>query len=128
MHLQGAKEISTYEKEFYAGTPVLTKNKLGNGTVYYVGTRSSDEFYATFLRDICGELYIEPVLNAPREVEVTCRENEDNRFIFILNHKDTASEVRIKRSGVDILTGKEYNADEMVKLDAKGVAIVKIGK
>ncbi|MCR4850332.1 MAG: beta-galactosidase [Lachnospiraceae bacterium] len=128
MHLQGAKEISTYEKEFYAGTPVLTKNRLGNGTVYYLGTRSSDEFYATFLRDICQELYIEPVLNAPREVEVTCRENEENRFIFILNHKDTASEVRIKKAGVDILTGKEYNADDIVKLDAKGVAIVKIGK
>ncbi len=128
LHLQGAREISTYEKDFYAGTPVLTRNKLGDGCVYYVGTHSSDEFYATFLRDICEELYIEPVLNAPRDVEVTCRENEDYRFIFILNHKDEKTEVRLKKDGIDILTDKEYKAKDLLKLDAKGVAIVRSKK
>ena len=128
MHLQGAKEISTYEKEFYAGTPVLTKNKLGDGIVYYVGTHSSDDFYATFLRDICSELFIEPVLDAPKDVEVTCRENEENKYIFVLNHKDVSSEVRLKKGGTDILTGAEYCADALVKLDSKGVAIIRIPK
>lgn len=128
MHLQGAKEISTYEKEFYAGTPVLTKNKLGDGIVYYVGTHSSDDFYATFLRDICSELFIEPVLDAPKDVEVTCRENEENKYIFVLNHKDVSSEVRLKKGGTDILTGTEYCADALVKLDSKGVAIIRIPK
>lgn len=128
MHLQGAKEISTYEKEFYAGTPVLTKNKLGDGIVYYVGTHSSDEFYATFLRDICGELYIEPVLDAPKDVEVTCRENEDYKYIFVLNHKEVPTEVRLKKGGIDILSGKEYKNDALIKLDMKGVAIIKVSK
>ena len=126
IHLQGAKEISTYENDFYAGTPVLTKNRYGDGTVYYVGTHSSEEFYATFLRDICESLFIEPVLNAPLDVEVRCRENEENRFIFILNHKDTATEVRLKRAGYDILTDVSYQGGDLVRLDAKDVAIIRV--
>lgn len=128
IHLRGGREISTYEKDFYSGTPVLTENKLGNGRAFYVGTHSSDEFYSTFLRDICQELFIEPVLNAPRDVEVTCRENEENKYIFILNHKDEGTEVRIKKSGTNILTGEIFMADDIVKLEKKGVAIIKSKK
>lgn len=128
MHLQGAKEISTYEREFYAGTPVLTKNALGDGKVYYVGTHSSEEFYSNFLRDICEELYIEPVLNAPRDVEVTCRENSEYKYIFILNHKEEDTEVRIKKDGIDILTDVSYKAGNLVPLKRKGVAIIKSKK
>lgn len=128
IHLRGAREISTYEKDFYAGSPTLTENKLGNGRAFYVGTHSSDEFYSTFLRDICQELFIEPVLNAPRDVEVTSRENESNKYIFILNHKDEGTEVRLKKAGVDVLTGNSYSEKDIVKLDKKGVAIIKSKK
>ncbi|MBO4902845.1 MAG: beta-galactosidase [Lachnospiraceae bacterium] len=126
IHLSGAEEISTYESDFYAGSPVLTKNRYGDGVAYYVGTHSSEEFYATFLRDICETLFIDPVLNAPLDVEVRCRENEENRFIFILNHKDTATEVRMKREGTDILTDRNYQAGDFVKLERKGVAVIRL--
>ncbi|MCR5267833.1 MAG: beta-galactosidase [Lachnospiraceae bacterium] len=125
IHLQGAKEISTYENDFYAGTPVLTRNDFGDGTVYYVGTHSNDEFYATFLRDLCESLYIEPVLNAPLDVEVCSRENEKERFLFILNHKDTETEVRLKKSGSDLLTDTDYKAGDLIRLQPKGVAIIR---
>jgi beta-galactosidase len=126
LHLEGAQEISTYESDFYAGWPVLTKNKFGDGTVYYVGTRSSAEFYATFLRDLCESLFIEPVLNAPLDVEVRCREDHEYRYLFILNHKDSETEVRLKKEGTDILTDLHYGAGDSVKLSAKGVSIIRV--
>ncbi|MCR5222848.1 MAG: beta-galactosidase [Lachnospiraceae bacterium] len=126
LHLEGAQEISTYESDFYAGWPVLTKNKFGDGTVYYVGTRSSAEFYATFLRDLCESLFIEPVLNAPLDVEVRCREDHEYRYLFILNHKDSETEVRLKKEGMDILTDLQYKAGDPVKLPAKGVSIIRV--
>lgn len=129
MHLQGAEEISVYEKEFYQGTPVLTKNNFGKGNVYYIGTHSNDEFYAEYLKDICEELNIKPVLkDVPTEVEVTVRENDEYKYLFILNHSEEEKEIMLDRSGIDILSDNEYSIGEKVVLSKKGVAIIKSTK
>lgn len=128
MHLQGAEAIATYEREFYANTPVITKNHLGKGNVYYVGTHSNDEFYSEYIKDICKELDINPVMDAPQNVEVTCRENSEYKYFFILNHNDDAKEVVITENGNDILTDKSYKVGDIINLSQKGVAIIKVKK
>ena len=37
--LEGAQALATYGEDFYEGTPAVTKNAYGKGTVYYVGTQ-----------------------------------------------------------------------------------------
>lgn len=54
MHLEGARELASYEEDFYAGTPVITENSFGAGKAYYVGTRSSQKFYRMFMRGAYG--------------------------------------------------------------------------
>ena len=44
MHLEGAVELSEYQEDFYAQTPVITVNSYGKGKAYYVGTRSTEDF------------------------------------------------------------------------------------
>jgi len=129
MHLNEAKMVAVYEKEFYAGTPVLTKNSFGKGNVYYIGTHSNDEFYSEYLSDVLKEVGVNPVLsNLPKNVEVTVRENENYKYLFILNHSEEDKEIILEEEGTDILTDNEYKAGEKILLNKKGVAIIKTKK
>lgn len=124
MHCEGAEPISVYEEDFYKGMPVITKNQFGKGTCYYVGTSSSDDFYEKFLKDICDACGIEPVMEAPDEVEVTKRVKDDKTFLFILNHSRQEKRVVIPYKGKDLLTGSKYEENTEVTLKSKGVIIL----
>ena len=126
MHLEGgAESISVYEKDFYRGTPVLTKNHYGQGTAYYVGTRSNAGFYRHFLKNILKEAGVEPVMMTPEGVEAAVRENEKGRALFLLNHAADSKQVVLDRNYVDLVSKKEYCAGEKVELDGKDVVILR---
>lgn len=125
MHLNEAKSLASYNKEFYAGTPVITKNRFGKGKVYYVGTHSTGDFYDVFLGNILDELKIEPELSVPKGVEVTVRHNDKYKYIFVLNHNDEDKEIKLKEKGVNIITGKDVSAHKKIKLHKKDVVIIK---
>lgn len=125
MHLNEAKCLASYNKEFYAGTPVITKNRFGKGKVYYVGTHSTGDFYDVFLGNILDELKIEPELSVPKGVEVTVRHNDEYKYIFVLNHNDEDKEIKLKEKGVNIITGKDVSAHKKIKLHKKDVVIIK---
>ena len=55
MHTEGAEVLARYREDFYAGTPVITRNRYGDGLAYYVGTRSGEEFYLRLFTDVCKE-------------------------------------------------------------------------
>ena len=50
MHMENAQALACYDKDFYEGTPVLSKNEFGKGHAYYVATRAGQDFYADFLK------------------------------------------------------------------------------
>ena len=61
LHPEGAEVLATYEEDFYAGMPVLTKKRYGAGTAYYVAVRSGDAlFYEALIREICEKAGITP--------------------------------------------------------------------
>ena len=125
LHLEGAQALSAYEEDFYAGMPVLTKNTFGKGEAYYVATRSSHEFYRKYIRDLCAKLEIVPVMQTEDGVEATIRENENGRFLFILNHKEEAAQVLIPTKGRDLIKNIEHHEGESVTLAPKDVIIIK---
>lgn len=87
LHTEGAETIATYGEDFYAGMPVLTKNSFGNGSAYYI---ASDPEMA-FLKKFYGELIDQYQLaswDTPAGVEVTKRYKDNKTFIFVLNHND----------------------------------------
>lgn len=125
MHLEGgAESISVYEKDFYQGTPVLTKNHYGQGAAYYVGTRSNAEFYLHFLKDIFKEAGVEPVLETPSGVEASVRENEKGRTLFLLNHTVDSAKVTLDRDYVNLVSKEEYKAGSGLEIEGKGAIIL----
>lgn len=126
MHLEGAKALTSYKEDFYAGMPVVTKNTYGNGTAYYVGTSSDAAFYETFLEKVCMEKQVKPVAEVPEGVEAVMRSTEEHSFLFLLNHTKEEKNIRIGKECFEILTEKEYNREDTLTLSRTGVAILQM--
>lgn len=124
MHLEGARELASYEEDFYPGTPVITENSFGAGKAYYVGTRSSQEFYRMFMRERMEEKGISPVLEAPEGVEATERFKDGKGVMFVLNHNDEETVFVLNEARKDLLTGEQYEGGTVVTLEAKGVMLL----
>ena len=86
IHSEGAAVLATYGDDFYAGQPVVTENTFGSGRAYYIASDPE----ARFLDDLYGRILlrhgIESVMETPEGVEVTLRETEQRRLLFVLNH------------------------------------------
>ncbi len=124
IHLRGAKMLGAYQKDFYAGMPVLTKNSFGKGNAYYVGTRANEGFYQIFLKEICDKLELKPAAYTEPGVEAAVRVNNNGRFLFLLNHNPCETAYQVEEPGAEILSGRDYAAGDMLKLGAYDVAVL----
>lgn len=130
LHTEGAEPLCTYEEEFYAGMPVLTQNRYGKGTVFYVGTSSDESFYIDFFEKkvFCPE-ELNLLAESEKEtewLELTVREKGDTRFYFLLNHDDQQHMINSPARGRDLLGEKDYKKGEGIELCAYGVAILEV--
>lgn len=123
-HTETAVSLADYEKDFYAGTPVLTCNQFGEGRAYYVGTRSEASFYNDFLMEIVKGKGIEPVAPPIRGVEVTERHGVRS-LVFYLNHNDRDVQISAVADGTDLITGMPVKAGMTYTLKGKDVIILK---
>jgi beta-galactosidase len=90
VHLEGAQALGAYGSDFYAGMPAITVNDFGSGKAYYVASDPEDAFVKEFVRYICDQKSIKPIMDVPANVEVTQRIKDNTVFIFILNHNEHA--------------------------------------
>lgn len=128
IHLEGAQSLAEYQEDFYKGMPVVTKNAFEKGKAYYVGTRSDDTFYDTFLMDICKENAIRPITEAPSCVEVSERNNQNGTFLYMMNHSDSSERVTIPYDCMDILKEIACVKGEMIDMESKDVRVFRKGK
>lgn len=129
VHLDGARALGTFARDFFAGSPAVTVNAFGQGAAYYVATKFSEADLARVLDGACARAKVQPVLagaTVPVNVEVTLREKDGERFLFLLNHGSKAAVVPLPRgmAGTDLLTGGSVQGK--VRVDARGVAVVQL--
>ncbi len=125
IHSEGAEVIASYNEDFYAGVPVITRNHFGKGNAYYVGTSSDDGFYDLFAKRISEEYNIEAVFASYDGVEATLRSNENGDYLFLLNHNPHVLDIVIENDCKDIITGKEYSRGETLTFEGRDVLILK---
>ena len=125
MHLEGAESVSLYEEDFYRGTPVITKNQLGEGTAWYIGTRSDRRFYRRLLTDIFRETGVQSVMQTPEGVEAAVRENEHRKVIFLMNHTSEEKDILMGDNYTEMITGRGIKVGESLRMNGKDVAILK---
>lgn len=98
--------LSTYENEFYAGTPALVKNKYGNGTCYYLAARTNTDFLRDFYQEFITQLHLENtlVLHSDPVVSIQTRLNKKNQYHFIMNFSEKEKTIYLTREIMDIET------------------------
>ncbi len=55
IHAEGAEVLAEYGSDFYAGRPVLTRNRFGRGTAWYVATDPEPSFLDGLIGHICTQ-------------------------------------------------------------------------
>ncbi len=124
---EGAEVLAVYDKDFYAGTPVITKNSFGEGKAYYIGTCSDEAFYDRLIDDISKEKDIHGVMDPGTSfdnLEITRRYSEDHAYTFIINHSKEEETCTLDISGTDLIAGKSLQAGTSLTLKHNEVMIV----
>ncbi|HOX84817.1 MAG TPA: beta-galactosidase [bacterium] len=86
IHAEGAEVLAEYGSDFYAGRPVLTRNRFGRGTAWYVATDPEPSFLDGLIGHICTQTGIKGLVDPVVGLEVTERSSEKDDFVFMLNH------------------------------------------
>ena len=104
--------LASYEIDFYAGAPVITRHAFGKGRAYYLAAESGLEFLRDFYRKLFVETGLENALKTelPYGVTVTERLGEDGkRVVFVMNFKNEPVRIEGTGSWTDAETKAAYD-------------------
>jgi beta-galactosidase len=121
---QGAETLATYEADFYAGTPAVTRNAFGAGFGWYVATALDAPGVAWVMRKVLehhglGGRY--PGLESTTRVTPA-----GESLLFLLNHGREAVRAVAHADGVELLTGARVEAGAALTLEPAGVMVVRL--
>ncbi|SCE93104.1 beta-galactosidase [Micromonospora saelicesensis] len=122
---QGAQVIGTYQADFYAGTPAVTRNSFGAGDGWYVAAGLDQAGVSWVVRQVLARHdLLGPYPDVP-DLESAVRVAADgSRLLFLLNHRAEPVEVTARTGGVDLLTGDRTAAGGALRLPAYGVVVL----
>ena len=120
--VSSARVLAEYATGPVQGSPAVTRNALGKGTAYYVGTSLTTEGASALLAQVAAEGSITPFVSVPQDVEVVLRSNAGTSWAFVINH--TSEDVALSLDGVDLLAGSPTGGS--LTVDAGGVAVVRL--
>ncbi|SBT46185.1 beta-galactosidase [Micromonospora narathiwatensis] len=123
---QGAEVVGTYQADFYADTPAVTRNAFGDGEGWYVAAGLDQEGVSWVIRQVLDRHHLAgPYADVP-DLETAVRVAPDGvRLRFLLNHRAEPVEVTAYAGGVDLLTGDRVEGGQPVRLDPRGVMVVR---
>ncbi len=111
LELEGAEVLASYASDYMAGTPAAAVHRFGDGVAYYLGTELSPALYAAFLRALCAELRIDPVLCRPVPgVEVIRRSNSTQDLFVVINHNGITATIELQTPQCCEETGETVSA------------------
>ncbi len=127
IHLQGAKELAKYTKDFYAGESACAVNEYGKGKAYYQAFRDTGEFTEEIFASILAELRIEGAIPAQDNPLVTAHKRTDGKteYLFVENYSE--EEVKNIHLGEKyVYMDRDCNEEiESIDLPPYGIAILK---
>jgi beta-galactosidase len=120
--LDGAESLALYNQDFYENTPAITKNKFKNGLAYYVGTELQSEMMSQLVDHIVEHSQVKALLETPHDVEVTIRQKNNTKYLFVLNHNAESKTVEIPCNWKHI-AGDNTFSESAFCLPAYGTAV-----
>jgi len=104
---KGAEALAGYTAWHMKDFAAATRHAFGKGLGYYVGTiLKEDGFYDTLMADVLGRAKVRPALAPPEGVEVSVRQGEGRKLLFLINHTEEVKTVAVPRGKRELLSGK----------------------
>ena len=126
---RGAEPVGTYQADFYAGTPAVTRHPFGErgGEGWYVATALDAAGVDRVVHRVLARHDLLGPYAGRTGVETATRVAPDGtRLLFLLNHASEPAQLTACASGVDLLTGKRAEQGEPLALDPLGVAVLRL--
>jgi beta-galactosidase len=122
--LHGAEAIAAFQGGRLAGRPAISRNRHGQGWVFYVGTDSADGgFYEALARQVGTSGQLSPLIPAPYGVEVVSRQDSGATYYFLLNlTEEPHPDIALAEPMEDLLS--EGGKVTTVSLDPLGVSVL----
>ncbi len=125
VHLEGAGALASYGDGPFAGSPAFTRHRFHQGLAFYLSTVLEGDDLAGALDVVTAPLDLKSPLAAPAGMEVTLRESDRQRFLFLLNHTDRPQTVPLgELYGTELLSGTPASGEWC--LAAHGVAVIEM--
>ncbi len=119
---EGAEQLAGYADGPVAGSPAITRNRVGTGQAWYLGTTLADRELDALLGRVLAEAGVGPVIaGLPARVEVVRRRADGAAFTFVLNH--TGEPVQLELPGAELVTGRQI--DRLLRVPAGTVRVVR---
>ena len=119
-----AEVTSRYEAGPTAGSPAVTRNAVGSGHAYYVGTAPDADALADLLPRILADAGFDTAARTADQpdVEMVTRTSPAGSWVFAVNHGER--EARLAIDGIELLSGAP-TAGELT-VPAGSVAVVRL--
>ncbi len=120
----GAETLARYSEQWHMKPfAAVTRNRLGKGQGWYVGTVIEQEsFYDALIAQLLKGADIRPVVDPPNGVETSIRQGQGKKLLFVMNHTDQPATVNVPEGKAELLSGGR--TDKTLRLDRFGVAVV----
>ena len=124
IHAEGnSKTLGVYEEDFYANQSAVTMNEYEKGKAYFIAARTSQKFLTDFYIKIVNEssdIKSCTSYELPKGVSAMCRTDGENKYIFLMNFLNVATNIDIGDGGISMLHGKEVSGNiELSPLDVE---------
>lgn len=80
-----AEPLGVYGSDFYKGSTAVSYNRFGKGEAYTISTNAEQKLYDDLFLNIARSAKLAYWADIPEGMEVTTRQNCDNRYIFVQN-------------------------------------------
>ncbi|MEI6085913.1 MAG: beta-galactosidase trimerization domain-containing protein, partial [Verrucomicrobiota bacterium] len=122
----GAEVLAGYEAPWHmTDFAAVTRHRYKQGWGYYVGTVVKEPaFYDQLIGDVLKKAKVTGHLNPPVGVEVSVREGNGKKLLFVLNQTEEEQTVTIPAGKPELVTGKITTAT--IALPRFGVAVIKL--
>jgi beta-galactosidase len=121
----GAQTMARYGEWHMKDYAAATRNRFGSGWGYYVGIIVKEEgFYDAIVAEVLGKAGIAPAVKPVPGVEISVREGEGRKLLFLINHTEEEKTVAVPAGREELLAGTRTKGS--LTLPRYGVAVVRL--
>ena len=96
-----AQVLARYHGDYFCGSPAITRNTFGSGTVYYLGTVGTQPLYDRIAMEAVQQAGL-PTAELPPRVEIVTRTNDHTSARFIFNNDDQPKTFTLDGQQIDL--------------------------